>query len=257
MSERLIETAESAALILDPENVLRQQSSVHTTIMSLMQEIKCLKDHQHTVTVLDMDGTLYPHDGPQNGFKGSSVERGMTQIHVDYILANEPELQEHEARNVFTQSLTHAIGPSMFFAERYGRSRAHTFDLIWGSLQPGELISAKAAAPVRQILGEVRVQTCSMILLTGAPRIWKDRVFQHLNIQDVPFDAVLTTEEFQSKDDVFKAIAAVRPKVRGFSVGDSESTDIIPAQQAGFHALHMNDHNTVKDIPHFLRSHHE
>ncbi len=232
------------------------QDHTKRRIASLSGKIRCDDDeHQHTVVVLDMDGTLYPHDGPNGGFRGSTKERFLTNLHLDFIRSREPGLEPVQAKDIFAASLQHPIGPSVFLSDRYGCTRDEIFTSIWTHLHPKEFIDQQTVASAQRTLHDIRSRTCIMMLLTAAPRIWKDKVLSFLHIEEAVFDLVMTTEEFSSKDAVFHEILQIRPLVHGISVGDTESSDILPAKDAGFRTLHINGQHTLADIHHLLNTH--
>lgn len=232
------------------------QDHTKKRIASLSRKLRCDDDeHPHTVVVLDMDGTLYPHDGPNGGFRGSTKERFLTNLHLDFIRSREPGLETVQAKDIFAASLKHPIGPSVFLSDRYGCTRDEIFTSIWTHLHPKEFIDQKTVTSALRTLHDIRSRTCIMMLLTAAPRIWKDKVLSFLHIEEAVFDLVMTTEEFSTKDTVFQEISRIRPIVRAISVGDTESSDILPAKDAGFRTLHINGHSTLADIRHLLSTH--
>jgi FMN phosphatase YigB (HAD superfamily) len=208
-------------------------------------------DRKHDLVVLDMDGTLYPLDGEQNGFKNSTKERFLTNGFIDYIVSKEPDLSYHEAIALFQETLKHPIGPSVFLAQRYRVRREIIFASIWDALDT-DIIVGTPEYDTPKILMDIRQRTKLLLLLTAAPAIWQRKVCAHLKIDAAQFDAVMTTAEFVSKSEVFSAIARAAPGIRGVSVGDSLKSDIEPAESAGLSAIHINDKMRFKDVPALL-----
>ncbi len=250
-------SAISAELEICPQKndyARKLQAQMKRKIAKLFKNLICNQEHSHSVLILDMDGTLYPHDGPQNGFKGSTKEQLLTQLHLDYILSKEPHLDDQQIRALFVESLNHPIGPSIFLSERYGCSREETFSTIWTNLHPKDFIEKKSANSAQKILQDVRSRVCTMLLVTSAPALWKNKVLTFLGIDNSIFDIVMTTEDFETKEDVFRQISEIHPAIHGISVGDTESSDILPPKNLGFQTLHINDKNSLTDIHHLLDS---
>src|SRR5205814_1978141 len=59
--------------------------------------------------LLDMDGTLYPLDGPKDGYRGSSLERTVNTSILAYVQGRE-ECTEEMAQALVQQALSDPVG---------------------------------------------------------------------------------------------------------------------------------------------------
>lgn len=224
-------------------------------IERLMQNLSCEQDHKHTLVILDMDGTIYPLDGENAGFKNSSKERHLTESFVDFIQSHEPDLSREQALSIFQTSLLDKIGPSVFFAHRYSLNRADIFSAIWNKLNPNVIVG-QANSDVERTLMNIRQEACILLLLTAAPAIWQKTVFDHLHISNLEFDDVMTTEDFLTKEDFFSQLALASGDLHVTSVGDTAHSDIEPAQKMGFSTIHINGHTSFEEVPELLSHQH-
>jgi FMN phosphatase YigB (HAD superfamily) len=181
-----------------------------------------------------LDGTLYQLDGVRNGYQGSTLERCVLDNAKKFIITRE-RCSEVEALSILEQGLTDKTGVSSYLANRYGMSRRDYFDEVW-NIDPKGIVRNFQSAQQMVRMAKEAIPDEKTILLTSAPRIWAERVLDYLEITDV-FEQVFTAEEYGSKEEVFAIMAGRYEPSNIVSIGDQESTDILPAKKYGINGF--------------------
>lgn len=198
--------------------------------------------------IFDMDGCLYPLDrGSGLAFGESRFGQSIKAQEIAFI-QRKLDVDEEEAARVssdikdrFNRHL------SLGLEAEWGIPRSEFFDATW-DLQPNAYIDKQPN--LLAVLGTVTVRSA---LLTAAPKVWADRVLEHLGVSDHFGDLVVSGDQDIRKPDpaAFQQAAALlgsNPQ-RTISIGDQEHTDILPAQSLGMTTVRIgNDTTTQADF---------
>lgn len=185
--------------------------------------------------IFDNDGTLYRLDGPGERFAGSTLERKIMMNAVSFVQAREGCLEE-DARRIVAEGLRDSVGLSRFLAQRYGIKRADYFDVVWGAIDPADVIRDRSMA--QKVLSQLRERGIALDLLTGGGRLWTERTLNFLGVHSL-FDSVVTAEQFEQKSAVFADYAVQYREQCLLSIGDDDG-DTLPASACGMQALKVS-----------------
>lgn len=182
--------------------------------------------------IFDMDGCLYPFD------RGSGKIFGESQFGQSIKAAELRFVQERLGVDASTAAVIsrdlkdryeHHLSLALEF--EHGIPREQFFAATW-DLAPADFIDQQPDLP--RVLGSLSVRTG---LLTAAPKVWADRVLDHLGVRSFFEPRILCGDQDVRKPDVraFAQTAALLelPPERIISIGDQDHTDILPAQQLG------------------------
>jgi len=197
--------------------------------------MKEFREGKIKTTIFDMDGTIYQLDGDNNGFKNSSLHKKVKENTLKFFAEKEGVSQE-EAQKIIDGINSKNVFPSTFAAERYNITRKDFFDEVW-NIDPNSIVTNYEDAI--KVISEIAKTDIEMILLSQAPRVWKNNVFAFLNINDI-FAEAYTGEEYMHKTEMFPKIAKSRNPLTVLSIGDQIETDITPAKEQGFYTFHVN-----------------
>lgn len=181
--------------------------------------------------IFDLDGTLYRLDGTDGGFSGSTLYKKVVENSIRFIQEKE-SVSIKIAEKIWTDSRNNNVGPSVYFADKYKISRDDYFDIAW-DIDPKNIVrdyeesvkTVKALAKSKQL-----------ILLTAAPRIWKENVLKFLKIRNL-FLETYSGEMYQQKSDIFTKLSSESDPKTILSVGDQMHTDIVPARNVGMNTF--------------------
>jgi FMN phosphatase YigB (HAD superfamily) len=192
--------------------------------------------------VIDMDGTLYILDGPQNAFAGSTLERSMEAFALEFISSQE-SCSQQQARVFLETAKEDYIGPSHFFANRYGITRGDYFAETWGKIDPEYVIIKNPLT--KKTVNNLRDRNVRCQLLTAAPSIWAEKVLANLGIRDC-FDAMTTAENYTTKAAVYEEMIANGGNPQSIlAIGDQYETDIRPAAILGMQTFQVTRENPL------------
>jgi|CXWL01.1.fsa_nt_gi FMN phosphatase YigB (HAD superfamily) len=192
--------------------------------------------------VIDMDGTLYRLDGPQNGFAGSSLQRSIEMYALQYIQRQE-FCDIDQAQKLLAKAKTDTVGPSRFFADRYGVTRGDYFTATWGKVDV-ETIIKKETSP-KETLRSLQEKNVRCKLLTAAPNIWAEKVLDYLDVRPY-FEQVTAAEKFTTKAEVYKQMLEnCKDPQSILAVGDQYETDICPAAKLGMRTFQVTRENPL------------
>lgn len=222
-----------------PEFPFGAPTGLHTTLQTLNERARNLlrigSMPKPDRIILDNDGTLYRLDGPGERFAGSTLERKIMMNAVSFVRKQEGCLEE-DARRIVAEGLRDSVGLSRFLAQRYGIKCADYFDVVWGAIDPADVIRDRTMA--QKVLSQLRERGITLDLLTSGGRLWAEHVLDFLGIHSA-FDTMMTAEQFEKKSAVFAELAVQYRGQRLLSVGDDDG-DILPASACGMQALKVS-----------------
>lgn len=194
---------------------------------------------QADIVVFDMDGTLYLLDGENNGYKNSTLHNSVVQNAVNLIIEKDSVSQEKALEEV-TSLLENKEYLSVVLGNKYGMSREEYFNYTW-DINPDGIIRGHEHSS--EIIKKIHQSGKTLILLTSAPKVWQEKVFSYLDVQEC-FTNIYSGETFLVKDEIFSRILSENTDKKVLSIGDQQETDIAPAialGMTGFHVKHPND----------------
>lgn len=182
--------------------------------------------------ILDLDGTLYQFRGVDGTFGGSDFYDGLKNNMYSY-LAEVIGLTEEAAKAEYERIKDMFNGEvSLGVEQELGIDRYDWFGNTW-NLNPADYLDpprAELAESLASLEGRA-------VVLTAAPAAWAYPALEYLGISDLFNRNVLTGEPDIRKPNpaVFKQAANVlqRQCCEVVSVGDQNSSDILPAKQLG------------------------
>lgn len=193
------------------------------------------EEQKRSVYIFDMDGTLYRLDGPNGGYKGSTLEGQVYQNAVAFIAQREP-CQRDMALEIYETGIRDPIGLSQFLANRYGITRSEYFASVW-NIDPTGIVQ-QYEIPAQTIRALKQNANRKLVLLTSAPAVWTNRVLEMIGFSDA-FERIYTGEQYGTKDEVFRIFAGRYRPENVMSIGDQKNTDILPAARYGFRTFQV------------------
>lgn len=234
---------------IDPEidNVLQQKEALISSV--LLQARKTLVSHQSMTgtnrnVITDFDNTLYGYKGG-----GSYYTAHIANAHdeaVRQMIARYKDGPDAEA--LFTNA-TKAELTSIVLAKGLGRTRVECLNDVWGNMDP-EACCERLEHTI-PALDRIRAGTAGkLMVLTGAPKIWIDRVLEHLGIDRGFFDEIVTCEQYSTKAKFFEEVAGT---LHGptLAIGDDIKSDVLPAIKAGMRGIGVD--NRVRSLHYVSR----
>lgn len=190
--------------------------------------------------IFDLDGTLYDFE-PSRSCKGkggfiNSLLWADVSRNVEAFIARTFELKDTDAKAEFKRIMAASKGEiSIYLDKNHGIDRHEYYAATW-NLEPAKYL--KADPIVHDLFKKAGSRSA---VLTAAPRIWAQRVLEHLGIYCFVKDSLFTGEPDLRKPDpaIFLKVAShlgAKPS-EIFSVGDQEQTDILPAKSIGMRTI--------------------
>lgn len=142
--------------------------------------------------IFDLDGTLYDFDG-DGTFGGSSVGIQLKDRYNEYLQKIET-LKEYTYEDIVRLEKQKYIPPSQIIADMAGETREKVLDDTWGRMMPENIIIPKG--DVKEFLSSIATKTEFCFLLTGAPKVWADKVLKYLGISEY-FCVIYTAENYK------------------------------------------------------------
>ncbi len=190
-----------------------------------------------------MDGTIYQLDGDGKSFGSSSLDKNVKANAINFF-ANQEQITTEQATELYDNLVKSKIWPSVYAAEKYSISRTDFFNIVWDINPNSIVINYEDAVKVIKELSQNGVE---LILLTQAPKIWQNKVFIMLGINDL-FSEIYTAENYIHKPEIYSEIKSKRDPQTILAIGDQLETDIVPAIEQGFHTFHVTSPNDLLQL---------
>ena len=197
--------------------------------------------------IFDMDGCLYPLDrGSSKTFSQSQFGQSIKAKELLFT-QNQLGVSVDEAR-VINSNLKERYNHHLSLGLEYehGITRDLFFNATW-DLQPAQFIDKQP-----QLLNILGGLTVRLGLLTAAPKVWADRVLEHLDVGAQFGTNILCGDQDVRKPNpqAFLQVADMlefRP-AQLISIGDQEDTDILPAKTLGMITVKIGGQTTSADF---------
>lgn len=180
------------------------------------------------IMVLDMDGTLYPHDGDNKHFKNSTLYKIIDENSIQFVI-NREGCVRNQAEMLIEEGHKDTIGVSNVLSKRYGITRAEYFDIAW-NIDPKRVI--RDSDIPKAVVQKLKLQGKRLFLLTASPCVWMENVVKYLDL-DKEFERKYNGQMFSVKDEIFELLSKEFDPKTILSVGDQFRTDLRPAQERG------------------------
>lgn len=184
--------------------------------------------------IFDLDNTLYRLKSPDGTFTNSSLNAALDSNACQFIC-----LKLGVTLSVAVSLLNAAKSRgniSLVFERDYGINRYEWFANVW-NLEPEQFVTP-ASPPLHHALIPLSGRA---LVLTAAPKVWATSVLDYLRISEIFGDLVITGEaDFRKPDpEVFLQAADMlqREPCAIVSIGDQNSSDIVPAKRLGMRTI--------------------
>ncbi len=179
------------------------------------------------IFIFDLDGTLYQFDS--KGFLDSKFYSDIRKRAYKF-LSERLNVSEERAKETYNCIKAKYNGEVSIGTEKeFGINRYDYFNFVW-NLEPSDYITKNPL--IREIFSKLEGK---IAILTGAPKIWARKTLEYLKVYDIVANTLFTGEPdirkpnplaFQQVLDYFRVLPE-----QAISIGDQESTDIIPARK--------------------------
>ena len=211
--------------------------------------------------ILDLDGTLYQLNGAS--YNNSPLKPAIL-ARAKAFIGNKLNKDEFGAEEILNHvQNTFKEGVSIGLEKSYGLDRYEYFNFVW-DLEPSSFIVR--VGDVKQTLERLATEF-KLVLVSDAPKIWVTRVLKELDLVQIFGNNVYTGEGDIRKDhgNRFQFICEKYETEfkNTISVGDQESTDIIPPKALGVTTVYVGseksnyaDHSIddILQLPNVLNS---
>ena len=196
--------------------------------------------------IFDMDGTLYSFGKNNHSYDLSPLSNAVRLNSYEFI-KKEFQISRDEAIKKYNMIVEKYNGETSIGLEKeFGINRFEYFEKTW-TMDPVSLI--KKDEELSELLNVFQGKAA---LLTGAPKVWTDKVLQHLGLTNIFQNLIFTGEPDLRKPNpkIFQTIANGLgvPTSMIISIGDQLHTDIIPAKQIGMKTIHIGNSMSVADF---------
>lgn len=192
---------------------------------------------KNTLIICDIDGTLYEFE---NGFENSTVGESV-KFNTENI-ALENNLSVAEMWNC-------DIGPTLFLANKIGKTRAEILQRVWENVEiPENGLPGFGAGFIQKAIK----MGFKLQFLTAAGHPWGTKVLNYLDTPKFLVSELIAAHDFprQRKDIAMTSILVkynVAPE-NTWSIGDQKHTDIIPATKLGIKTFHITKENPLMNF---------
>lgn len=188
--------------------------------------------------IFDMDGCLYPFDrGACAAFTESQFYRELIGNVQSYFMARFG-LSAAEAKALYDDISIRFNGEvSLGLEEEHGIPRGEYFSATW-NMEPASFMDRNPA-----LTAALTGIAMPCALLSAAPRVWVNKVVDHLEVRTI-FEPLVFSGDPDIRKPSPKAFQQVAD-VLGLdpreivSIGDQELTDILPAQSLGMRTVRI------------------
>jgi len=194
--------------------------------------------------IFDLDGTLYRFNS--KGFLDSKFYSDIRKRAYKF-LSEKLKVSEECAKETYNCIKTKYNGEVSIGTEKeFGINRYDYFNFVW-NLEPSDYITKNPS--IREIFYNLEGK---IAILTGAPKVWAKKVLEYLEVYDIVANALFTGEpdirkpnplSFQQVLDYFRILPE-----QAISIGDQESTDIIPAKKLGIKTILLGSDTKSADF---------
>lgn len=196
--------------------------------------------------IFDLDGTLYNFIG--DSFKNSGLYDVVIKNTKDYISKqlNKTNIESQEIIDFIFKKYDNSI--SIGLEKEFNINRYDYFNTVWN-------IEAKDYVEFDPKLEGFLIglkNNFNLVLLSDAPRVWINKVLQHLNIEKI-FENSIYSGESNTRKELNNAFEELIKKLdikesECIVIGDQEDTDILPAKQIGIKTVYIGKNkSTIAD----------
>jgi HAD superfamily hydrolase (TIGR01549 family) len=188
--------------------------------------------------IFDLDGTLYKLKG--GSFQSSGLHNTVIKNSYSYISKqlNKSNTESQEILDFIFEKYGNSI--SIGLEKEFKINRFDYFNSVWD-------IEAKNYVEFDPKLEGFLIglkNNFNLVLLSDAPRIWINKVLQHLNIEKI-FENSIYSGEGDVRKELNNAFEELIKKLdikesECIVIGDQEDTDILPAKQLGIKTIYIS-----------------
>jgi len=204
-------------------------------------------DAQKQFFIFDLDGTPYSFSKMgSSDFLHSPISTHIRRNGVG-LLQDLRGINPNEANTEYERiNQTYNFETSIGFEREHGVNRNTYFQRTW-NIDPSPYIQKNPQ--VVELFEKLRRKVA---ILTSAPRVWAANVLQHLGVYPLVENRIFTgeTDIRKPKPEAFLQVASIFPAdpKQCVSIGDQESTDIIPAKKLGMKTILVGGDSSYADL---------
>jgi len=188
--------------------------------------------------IFDLDGTLYELEG--GSFRSSPLSQKVRDNAQKYI-ADKLSKTPAEAQVILEDIISrYREDISIGLEKEFDLDRYDYFQTVWNISAKGIV---KPNGRLRGVLERLN-SNYRLVLVSDAPQVWINNVLQELDVKDL-FDNYIFSGEGNSRkgfNNAFSQVLASLEIMPGecWTVGDQETTDIIPAKGLGLKTIFIH-----------------
>ncbi|HEU5187673.1 MAG TPA: HAD family hydrolase [Candidatus Saccharimonadales bacterium] len=194
--------------------------------------------------IFDLDNTLYRLRSTDGTYEHSSLKVSVMQNARSFVAAK-LAISASAAERLLAEMPQDDL--SLVFEAKYGIDRYEWFQNVWNVDPKPHIVSVD-----RRLPREIAKLKGRCLLLTSAPQIWVRYVLRHLGLTHVFIGGAITGEPDLRKPDqaVFLRAATLlrREPSRIVSIGDQNSSDIVPAKSLGMKTIMVGPKQGDADV---------
>ncbi len=203
---------------------------------------------KNKLIILDMDGTLYDFKG--GSFVKSGLRQKIIENAISFIQIKLNKTRQDANKILKVLEAKYGENISIALEEKFNLSRQDYFEYVW-DVKPNLFIETHKN--LDNLLKELNKEF-KLILISDAPQVWIDNILQKLEITHLFMGEIFSGDGDSRKifGNRFNNISQhynILPE-RIISIGDQESTDIIPAHKLGFKTVFVSrkEQSLVADV---------